>query len=147
MLHLVDRATKGLIDLAVENQMLAEFPNQALMCFVTVLWLSEPCREQGRLCRVIHGVIGAVACALGIAAVQQQPRGRQSTRGFIAIGQRIGGALQSRNPSRWMLRMSAGLLNVSGRFNSSTHSGRASTRTPVSIITSKAMPAMSPPTA
>jgi hypothetical protein len=67
MLYLVDRAAQGLVDRARENQMLAEGPYQSVMRLVTVLRLRDPRCQQGRLRDVIHGIVGAVACAFGIA--------------------------------------------------------------------------------
>ena len=81
---------------------------------------------------VEHGVVGAVACAIGIAMFQQDAGGFSRLRG---LGHQVIHA-HKRIPSRAMLRNRVGFVCISGCSHSSIQIGSGVMLTPVSSSTS-----------
>ncbi len=106
------------------------------------LHLRHKC-EQCCMSGVEHGVIGAIAGDLAVIIFQQYTRTAQCAFSLRQVGCFCERLAQSRTPSRKIVFMSPGFVNSSGWFSSSSQSGRASTSTPVSSKTSKAIPAIS----
>ena len=123
ILNLVERITMFAFKLPGAHKMLAEQSYQAVVRLDRPVGHFNARRDQRRVCHVEHGVISAIASTIGVLGRQEQVCCGQGRFRFADVNRyRVG---HSRMPSRKMLLMRAGLLNVSGRAISSGQNGTA----------------------
>ena len=105
----------GCVELAAKHESFAKLGNESVVRLDDRVRRLKAGREQGGVRRIVHRVIGAAASAFGLFGLQKQPRLVQSSLGLPhVIGDEGGVSRHSRNPSRLMFAIKAGLLNRSG---------------------------------